>query len=103
MRPDKQLRYRDRALPEVPPVLSFLVAQAGMDPQAAYSTFNMGAGFAAVLRCRRRCARIVDDRDSLGLDALLAGNVEEGPRQVVLEPVGVRFAGERLALSVAQP
>ena len=35
----------------------------------------------------------------LGLSALLAGRVEEGPRQVILEPVEVSFAGEELELS----
>ncbi|MCW3018072.1 MAG: Phosphoribosylformylglycinamidine cyclo-ligase [Solirubrobacterales bacterium] len=101
MRPDKPLRYRIERLPEVPPVLSFLVAQAGMDAQAAYSTFNMGTGFA--LYCSSGAgARIVEIARSLGLDALLAGRVEEGPREVVLEPVGVRFGGERLELSIGQ-
>ena len=37
----------------------------------------------------------------LGLSALLAGHVEEGPRQVILEPVDVRFAGDELELSSA--
>ena len=101
MRPDKPLRYRIERLPEVPPVLSYLVAQAGMDSQSAYSTFNMGAGFA--LYCSAGAgARIVEIADSLGLDALLAGNVEEGPREVILEPVGVRFGGEQLELSVTR-
>jgi phosphoribosylformylglycinamidine cyclo-ligase len=35
----------------------------------------------------------------LGLSALVGGHVEEGPRQVILEPVGVRFAGDELELS----
>jgi phosphoribosylformylglycinamidine cyclo-ligase len=101
MRPDKPLRYRIEHLPEVSPVLSFLVEQARMDAQAAYSTFNMGAGFA--LYCRPGAgAGIVAAAERLGLSALLAGRVEEGPREVVLEPVGVRFAGERLELSVGQ-
>jgi phosphoribosylformylglycinamidine cyclo-ligase len=98
MRPDRPLRYRIERLPEVPPVLSFLVEQARMDAQAAYSTFNMGAGFA--LYCSPGAgAGIVATAERLGLGALLAGRVEEGPREVVLEPVGVRFAGERLELS----
>jgi phosphoribosylformylglycinamidine cyclo-ligase len=101
MRPDKSLRYRIERLPEVPPVLSYLVAQAGMDSQSAYSTFNMGAGF-AVYCSPGAGARVVEIADGLGLEALLAGSVEEGPREVVLEPVGVRFGGERLELSVAQ-
>jgi phosphoribosylformylglycinamidine cyclo-ligase len=98
MRPDRPLRYRIERLPEVPPVLSFLVEQARMDAQAAYSTFNMGAGFA--LYCSPGAgAGIVATAERLGLGALLAGRVEEGPREVVLEPVGVCFAGERLELS----
>jgi phosphoribosylformylglycinamidine cyclo-ligase len=99
MRPTKELTYRIERLPAVPAVLGFLVEHSGMDAQAAYSTFNMGAGFA--LYCRRGDgARIVATAQRLGLDALLAGRVEDGPRQVMIEPVGVRFAGERLELSV---
>ncbi|MGD0453584.1 MAG: AIR synthase related protein [Solirubrobacteraceae bacterium] len=101
MRPAKQLSYRIERLPAVPPVLSFLVEQADMDAQAAYSTFNMGTGYA--LYCSAGCGgRIVEIAHGLGLTALVGGRVEEGPRQVVLEPVGVCFAGDRLELSVEQ-
>ncbi len=99
MRPTKPLSYRIERLPAVPAVLSFLVEQAGMDAQAAYSTFNMGSGYAVYCRAGDG-EKIVATAARLGLDALLAGRVEEGPRQVVLEPVGVRFAGDRLELSV---
>jgi len=44
---------------------------------------------------------IVSLAGDLGLDAVLAGHVEEGPRQVILEPVGVRFAGSELELSAS--
>jgi phosphoribosylformylglycinamidine cyclo-ligase len=99
MRPTKELTYRIERLPEIPPVLSFLVGQARMDAQSAYSTFNMGSGFA--LYCRPgQGERIVALAAGLGLDAIVGGRVEEGPRQVLLEPVGVRFAGERLELSI---
>ena len=46
MRPRRELTYEITALPEVPEVLSFLAEQADMSPAAAYSTFNMGCGFA---------------------------------------------------------
>ena len=99
MRPPKQLSYRIERLPPVPPVLGFLVEQADMDAPAAYSTFNMGCGYA--LYCRAGDGeRIVAICERLGLDALVAGRVEEGPRQVLLEPVDVRFTGDRLELSV---
>ena len=101
MRPVKQLTYRIERLPEVPSVLSFLVEQTGMDTQAAFSTFNMGCGYA--LYCAPGDSeRIVATAERLGLSAMLAGHVEEGPRQVVLEPVGVHFAGDQLELSIDQ-
>ncbi|MGA2166220.1 MAG: AIR synthase related protein [Solirubrobacteraceae bacterium] len=98
MRPQRELTYRIRALPPVPPVLAFLAAQAGLDAAAAHSTLNMGAGFAVYCRPGGG-ARVVEVAGKLGLDALLAGAVEEGPRQVILEPVGVTFAGDQLALA----
>jgi phosphoribosylformylglycinamidine cyclo-ligase len=101
MRPSQELRYRIERLPPVPAVLSFLAREAGMDAQAAYATFNMGAGLA--LYCAAgHGARIVELAAGLSLDALLAGAVEQGPREVVLESVGVRYSGERLELSVPQ-
>jgi phosphoribosylformylglycinamidine cyclo-ligase len=98
MRPQRELTYRIRALPPVPPVLAFLAAQAELDAAAAHSTLNMGAGFAVYCRPGGG-ARVVATAQELGLGALLAGAVEEGPRQVILEPVGVTFAGEQLALA----
>jgi len=100
MRPREPLTYRIERLPEVPEVLGFLVAQAGLDAHAAYATFNMGAGYA--LYCAAgEGARIARIAERLGLSAAVAGRVEEGPRQVILEPVGVRFSGEELELSAS--
>ena len=85
----------------MPAVLEFLVAQAGLDGPEAYSTFNMGTGFA--LYCPAgEGPRIVAVAEDLGLVAMVAGRVEEGPRQVILEPVDVRFEGAQLELSVEQ-
>jgi phosphoribosylformylglycinamidine cyclo-ligase len=98
MRPPRPLTYRITRLPEVPSVLGFLVEQAGLDAHAAYSTFNMGAGYA--LYCAAGAGEaVVAIARRLGLGALIAGRVEQGPRQVILEPVGVRFAGEELELA----
>jgi phosphoribosylformylglycinamidine cyclo-ligase len=98
MRAPTPLTYRVRRLPEVPEVLEFLVAEAGLDAHAAYSTFNMGAGMA--LYCGaghgEEIVRIARER---GREALVAGRVETGPREVLLEPAGVRFSSEELELS----
>jgi phosphoribosylformylglycinamidine cyclo-ligase len=98
MRPRRELTYRVHTLPPVPTVLRFLADHAQLDPAAAYSTLNMGAGF-AVYCAPGHGAHVVRAVRELGLDALLAGAVEDGPRQVILEPVGVTFASDQLALS----
>jgi len=100
MRPPKQLTYRVDRLPDVPEVLSFLVASAGLDARAAFSTFNMGSGY-AVYCVAGAGGEVVRIAQGLGYKALLAGRVEAGPRQVILEPVDVRFAGAELDLSAA--
>jgi phosphoribosylformylglycinamidine cyclo-ligase len=99
MRPSQRaLTYRIERLPPVPAVLSFLVEQARLDAHAAYSTFNMGSGYA--LYCAPGAGEaIVAVAEGLGLSALVAGRVEEGPRQVILEPVGVHFSGDELELA----
>jgi phosphoribosylformylglycinamidine cyclo-ligase len=97
MRPAARLSYRIDALPPVPEVLRFLADQAQFDAAAAYSTFNMGAGFAVY--CRPGSAeRVVELAGELGFEALVAGEAEEGPREVRLEPLGVTYGGERLEL-----
>jgi phosphoribosylformylglycinamidine cyclo-ligase len=101
MRPRRELSYVIERLPPVPEVLAFLVEEAGLDAGAAYSTFNMGAGFA--LYCAPgSAADVVERARSLGHEAMLAGRVAAGEREVVLEPVGVRYAGERLELGAEQ-
>lgn len=101
MRPPAQLTYRIERLPPVPEVLRFLVAEAGLDAHAAYSTFNMGSGYALYCAAGAGEDAVGIARD-LGLDALLAGHVEEGPRRVILEPVDVRFEGDELELSAGR-
>jgi phosphoribosylformylglycinamidine cyclo-ligase len=98
MRPSRALTYRIRELPPVPPVLAFLVEHAALDAAAAYSTFNMGSGYA--LYCRPgQGEQIVALAAQLGHDARVAGSVEEGPRRVVIEPVDVTFESSQLELS----
>jgi phosphoribosylformylglycinamidine cyclo-ligase len=98
MRSPAQLTYRIERLPPVPEVLSFLVAEAGLDARAAYSTFNMGSGYAVYCApgAGEQAVRIARE---LGLDALVAGRVEEGPRRVLVEPLDVVYEGDELELS----
>jgi phosphoribosylformylglycinamidine cyclo-ligase len=97
MRPRRELGYAITELPEVPEVLSFLVDRAGMTPEAAYSTFNMGCGYAVYCRAGSG-EEVVTLATGLGLGAHVAGRVLDGPRRVVLEPLGVVFESEDLDL-----
>jgi phosphoribosylformylglycinamidine cyclo-ligase len=98
MRPAKPLTYRVTALPPVPEVLAFLVDKTGLDAHDAYSTFNMGSGYAVY--CEPGAGgHVVAIARGLGLNALVAGSVESGSRQVIVEPIGVRYASEELVFS----
>ena len=98
MRPSRDLTYRIAALPPVPEVLAFLAEQSEMDAHAAYSTLNMGSGF-AVYTAAGTGKQVVDIAERLGHEALVAGRVEDGPRQVIVEPIGVTYADAELDLS----
>jgi phosphoribosylformylglycinamidine cyclo-ligase len=98
MRARRELRYRITRLLPVPEVLEFLVERAGMSPRVAYSTFNMGHGF-AIYCAPGSGERVVDAAESAGIAAIVAGAVESGDRSVVLEPLGnLELAGEELQL-----
>jgi phosphoribosylformylglycinamidine cyclo-ligase len=97
LRHQSQLTYRIRAVPEVPPVLRFIQQQARQDDREAYSTLNMGAGFALFVAAGD-AQRTVEIARSLGIVATLAGSVEAGDKQVLIEPLGIRFSDEDLQL-----
>lgn len=93
MRPSLPFTYRVGAVPNVPEELQFLANHFGMMPADAYATFNMGVGF--VVYCRSEAAsQVVQLAKAGGLDALVAGEVEDGPRQVIIDPLDVHYSDE---------
>ena len=97
MRLPRALTYRIDALPAKTAVLEFMQRECGLDDHEAYGTLNMGAGFALYLAAQD-AERAVEIAKSLGVDALVAGHVEEGPRRVVITPLGVEYGGDELQL-----
>ncbi len=97
LRHPSQFTYRIRAVPPVPPVLQFIQQHARQDDREAYSTLNMGAGFALFVRESEVEVTLQTARD-LGVEALHAGAVEAGAKQVVIEPLGISFGTEDLQL-----
>ena len=90
-----------RACPTVPPVLQF-IQQRSRHRTIARPTarFNMGAGFALFVaaedaeRSGRGRARKARRR------RLVAGRVEAGPKRLVIEPLGIEYAGSELGVRV---
>jgi phosphoribosylformylglycinamidine cyclo-ligase len=89
--------YRIHTLPPVPPVLRYIAEHAGHDAREAYGTLNMGAGFALFVAAED-AQRTVDVAQAQGVAAWQAGQVEAGPKQVLIEPIGVRFGDDDLQL-----
>jgi phosphoribosylformylglycinamidine cyclo-ligase len=102
MRPRAQLTYRIGELPPVPEALAYIVEASGMDAPTAYSTLNMGSGFAVYCRGGHG-VEVSGLAQAHGYDAVIAGAVEQGPRRVILESVGVSYQDEDLNLSPPDP
>ena len=97
LRHPNALTYRIHSVPAVPPVLSFIQQHAHHDDREAYSTLNMGAGFALFVKAED-AQRTVDIARAQGVGAIVAGQVEAGAKQVVIEPIGVTFTDDDLQL-----
>jgi phosphoribosylformylglycinamidine cyclo-ligase len=97
LRHPKPLRYRVHTVPEVPPVLRFIQQHAQQGDHEAYGTLNMGAGFALFVRADQ-AQRTLEVAREQGVQATLAGVVEAGEKELLIEALGLRFAGEDLQL-----
>ena len=90
-------RYRIHTVPAVPAVLSFIQQHALQDDREAYSTFNMGAGFALFVAADE-AERTVAVAAAHGIAACVAGQVEAGPKELVIEPLNLHFGADELQL-----
>jgi phosphoribosylformylglycinamidine cyclo-ligase len=97
LRHTSSLTYRIRTVPPVPPVLSFMQRQAKLNNAEAYGTLNMGAGFAFFVK-PEQAQQTVAIAKACGIDAWVAGGVEAGPKQVIIEPIGVTYGTDDLKL-----
>ena len=89
--------YSIHAVPAVPPVMKFMQHHAAHDDHEAYSTLNMGAGFALFVAPEdaQRTAAVAREQ---GVAALVAGRVEAGDKQLLIEPLGLRYGDDALQL-----
>ena len=97
LRHQEALTYRIRQVPPVPAVLKFIQTQCHQDDREAYSTLNMGAGFALFVP-PEEAAEVVRIAQACGIDAWHAGEVEAGPKRLFIEPLGIEFSDADLQL-----
>ena len=90
-------RYRIHTVPPVTPVLKFIQQHAQQGDREAYSTLNMGAGF-AIFVAAADAQRTVEIANAQGVAAIVAGQVEAGPKELVIEPLDIRFSNDDLQL-----
>jgi phosphoribosylformylglycinamidine cyclo-ligase len=97
LRHPSALTYRIHTVPPKTAVLDFIQKQAGQDDREAYSTLNMGAGFAIFVKAEdaERTAQVAREA---GIQAWVAGTVEAGEKQLLIEPLNIRFSEDDLAL-----
>jgi phosphoribosylformylglycinamidine cyclo-ligase len=84
-------------MPPVPPVLEFIVGQTRQDSHEAYGSLNMGAGFALFVP-QEDVDTVLACSAQNGIQAYHAGVVEDGPKQVVVDPLDIVFGGDSLDL-----
>jgi phosphoribosylformylglycinamidine cyclo-ligase len=97
LRHPSELTYRIHTVPPVTPVLKFIQEQAKQDDREAYSTLNMGAGFAIFVKAED-AERTVEIARAQGIAAWHAGTVEAGPKRLLIEPLGIEFGNDDLQL-----
>ncbi len=97
LRHPAQFSYRIHTVPPVTPVLKFMQEQAKQDDREAYSTLNMGAGFAIFVPAAD-AQRTVEVAKACGIEAWVAGSLEEGEKQLLIEPLNIRFSDDDLQL-----
>ncbi len=89
--------YRIHTVPPVPEVLRFIAAEAGHDAREAYGTLNMGAGFALFVDAKA-ASQVVAHARACGIEAWVAGQVEAGAKQLIVEPLGIAWGDDELQL-----
>src|SRR6218665_1878696 len=97
LRHPARFTYRIHTVPPVTPVLKFMQEHAKQDDREAYSTLNMGAGFAIFVPAAD-AQRTVEVAQACGIAAWVAGQLEEGEKQLLIQPLNIRFSDDDLQL-----
>jgi len=90
-RPKRDLTYRITSLPEMPEVFKFIQEHAHISDKEMLETYNCGLGF-VIYAPKDSEGTILSVAKKLGGNVSRIGKVEEGPRQVIVQPRNVVFS-----------
>ncbi len=95
MRAPGEFSYVMTQLPPVDPVFDLIEEHSGNDTKDMYGTYNMGTGFAIYVP-EADVKTVLKTAADSGFKAWDAGRVESGPKQVIIKPLGITYAGSDL-------
>ncbi len=97
MRAEADFSYVITKIPPAHEIFAFIAEQAGNDEKEMYGNYNMGAGYAVYVPAEQ-AGKVVEAASGCGLKAWVAGRVEKGPKQVVIQPKNIVFEGDSLGV-----
>lgn len=97
MRAQMDFTYRLHAIPPVPEEFRLIADVGKFTHEQMYAAFNMGAGFAFYVP-GEQATLAQEIARNLGYQSWDAGVVEEGPKQVVIEPNGITYRQDSLQI-----
>ena len=86
MRANQPLTYFIDKIPTPQPIFDFIQGNGPVTIREMYQTFNMGAGFALYVN-PADVPQLLEIGEQLNLKPIDAGEIKEGPRQVIIDPI----------------
>lgn len=99
MRAKKEVTYRIEKIFDPQEIFTFIQNHAALSDKEMYATYNMGMDYALFIPPKdvEKAQRIIKKS---GFQSIDAGCIEQGPRQVVIEPLSLVFQSQSLNLRV---
>ena len=97
MRANAEFSYIFSQTLPVPAEFSFMQQRTSVSDEEMYGNFNMGAGY-AIYVAQKDVDAVISTAKGCQLNAINAGVVKTGPKQVVIEPLNICFPGDTLGV-----
>ncbi len=91
MRHPGEFTYRIKFWPEISALYAFIMKHARMEIKPAFRAINMGVGYAVFVR-PNDVEKFIRAGQQVGVPVWDGGVVEQGERQVIIEPFGISIA-----------